>query len=279
VPEGDTVHRWATQLDAVLAGRALTRVEIRRDPRGLRPPAPGTRVERVAAQGKHLLVHFADGATLHTHMQLHGIWHVYAPGARWRRPAHAARVVLQVDDGTTAVCFDAPIVELRRDGGRATPAPTSRAERSLDQLGPDLVHQTVVDLDAVIARLRALPGETQIGAALLDQRVAAGIGNVFKSEICWARKVHPSTRLDALDDPALRSIYDTAHRQLLANLTPGRRVTYQGGLAVYRKARRPCPRCRTPIRRSYDGDDERVTYWCPRCQPAQPAPPEGRARP
>jgi endonuclease-8 len=261
VPEGDTVHRWAARLHERFAGRALRRVEIRRDPRGVRPPAAGARVTTVEAQGKHLLVHFDDGATLHTHMQVQGIWHLYEPGARWRRPSHAARVVLELEDGTTAVCFDAPVVELRRATGVAT-----RAERALDRLGPDLCGEDA-DLDGVLARLRQVPAETPLGDALLDQRVGAGIGNVFKSEICWARRLHPSTPIGALTEADRRAIYETAHQQLLANLGGGRRVTYRGGLAVYGKARRPCPRCRAAIRRAWTGDDARVTYWCPQCQP------------
>jgi endonuclease-8 len=274
VPEGDTIHRWAAALRDALTGKPLRRVEIRRDPRGLRPPAAGTRVEGVEARGKHLLVHFDDGATLHTHMQLHGTWQLYAPGARWRRPAHTARAVIEADDGTTAVCFGAPVVELRRDGAVR---PTSRAGRSLARLGPALC-DAAVDLDAVLDRLDRLPATTPLGDALLDQRIGAGIGNVFKSEICWAERVHPSTPLGTLDRTARRRVYATAHRQLLANLGPGRRITHRGGLAVYGKARRPCPRCRTPIRRARAGDDERVTYWCPRCQP-EPEPAEPPAAP
>ena len=273
MPEGDTVHRWAAQLDAALVGRALQRVEIRRDPRGIRPPAAGTHVTGVEAHGKHLLVRFDDGATLHTHMQLHGIWHIYRPRARWRRPAHTARVILEVEDGTTAVCFNAPVVELRRDVGVPR---SSRALRSLEQLGPDLCGE-VADVDRVLERLHDVPAETPLGDVLLDQRVAAGIGNVFKSEICWARRVHPSTPIGALPDATRRALYDTAHRQLHGNLGGGRRVTYHGGLAVYGKVRRPCPRCRTPIRRAWTGNDARVTYWCPTCQPPPADTPAGIA--
>jgi endonuclease-8 len=268
VPEGDTVHRWAARLQRDLAGHELRRVEIRRDLRGLRPPRPGTRVTGVDARGKHLLVHFDDGATLHTHMRVQGVWHVYRPHERWRRPAHSARVVLETDDGTTAVCFGAPVVELSR--GERTRIPTAAA-RSLTQLGPDLCAHDV-DVDAVMARVDAAPAGTALGDALLDQRIAAGVGNVFKSEVCWAHRVHPSTPVVALSSEQRRAIWTTAHEQLLANRGPidghrGRRVTYRGGLAVYRKARRPCPRCRTPIARDWTGDDARVTYWCPRCQP------------
>jgi endonuclease VIII len=263
MPEGDTVHRWAAQLRAALTGEALQRIEIRRDTRGLRPPAPGSRVTDVEAHGKHLLIHFDDGATLHTHMMVQGAWHLYRPRARWRLPAHKARVVLELADGTTAVCFDAPIVEVRRD---ARARRTTRASRALGELGPDLCADQI-DFDVVLARLTELPPATTVGDALLDQRVAAGIGNVYKSEICWARRVHPSTPIASVPSDVRRALYETAHAQLRANLGRSRRVTYQGGQAVYAKARRPCPRCRTPIRRAWDGKDERVTYWCPTCQP------------
>ena len=128
-------------------------------------------------------------------------------------------------------------------------AAATRATESLDRLGPDLCGDAP-DLDAVLDRLATIPVATTIGEALLDQRVAAGIGNVFKSEICWARRVHPSTTVGSLSADARRALYETAHTQLRANLGPGPRVTYRGGLAVYRKARRPCPRCRTPIERA-----------------------------
>jgi endonuclease-8 len=262
VPEGDTVRRWAEQLRDALAGRALRRAEIRRDPRGLRPPAPGVRVSDVEAHGKHLLVRFDDGATLHTHMMVQGVWHVYRSGRRWRRPAHRARVVLEADDGTTAVCFDAPVVELRRD---RAPRPETRASQSLARLGPDLL-DSAIDLDAVLSRLAAAPSDTTIGDALLDQRIAAGLGNVFKSEVCWACRVHPAAPIGALSPEQRRALYETAQSQLLANRDTRRRVTYRGGLAVYGKLRRPCPRCRTPIRRAWQGVTPRVTYWCPSCQ-------------
>ena len=266
VPEGDTIFRAAEQLRAALAGKRLVELEIRRDPRGRRGPEPGTEITTVDAAGKHLLVHFADGHVLHTHMQMTGAWHVYARGERWRRPGHTARVVVEVDDGTTAVCFAAPIVELRREhelGARSTPA-----ARMLERLGPDLC-VAVVDLDVVLARLSELPPETELAAALLDQRVAAGIGNVFKSEICWAERIHPFTPIGALDEATRRRIYGTAHRQLTSNLATARRTTFGTGLAVYRRAGRGCARCRATIVSRRDRA-LRSTYWCPTCQPEPP---------
>jgi endonuclease-8 len=262
LPEGDTIHRWAQRLDAALTGHRLTRFEFRRDPRGNRLPQPGTAITGVEARGKHLLLHFDDGATLHTHMELLGRWDVYRRGERWRRPAHTARVVITVDDGTSAVCFAAPIVELRREGRANVP---TRASRTLEALGPDLC-AAEVDLDDIVRRAGAADQAQSVGDALLDQRIAAGIGNVFKSEVCWAERVHPFTPLAQVDASTRRALYETASAMLRANLGPGPRVTYRGGLAVYGKERTPCPRCRTPIEQAYGGDTDRTTFWCPTCQ-------------
>ena len=270
MPEGDTIFRAAAQLRAALVGKELVALELRRDPRGQRAPDPGTEITAVDSTGKHLLMRFADGCVLHTHMQMTGAWHVYRPGERWRRPGHSARVVVRVADGTTAVCFAAPIVELRRERDARNVA--SRASRMLRRLGPDLCAPEV-DLDAVLARLASLEPSTELAAALLDQRVAAGIGNVFKSEICWAENVSPFAAVGALDDSTRRRIYETARRQLAANLTTTRRTTYANGLAVYGKAGRRCPRCGDTIRRRPDRA-ARSTYWCPGCQPEPPFEPE-----
>jgi endonuclease-8 len=265
VPEGDTIHRAASALRAALVGREIVRFEFRRDPRGLRPPATGTQVSAVEARGKHLLVDFDDGTTLHTHMQMTGAWHVYRDNERWRRPAHRARVIIRVDDGTTAVCFDAPVVELRRDH---SVRPPTRAARALERLGPDLCTPGA-DIETALHNLDALDAATDIAIALLDQRVAAGIGNVYKSEVCWAVCVSPFTATGALEDDTRRRLYELAHRFLLANVDTTRRTTVRGGLAVYGRAARPCPRCRTPIRRARQGDPPRSTYWCPNCQPSR----------
>ena len=147
VPEGDTIYRAAAQLRAALVDKVLVSFELRRDPRGRRAPEPGVTITAVDSAGKHLLIHFSDGQVLHTHMQMTGAWHVYKTGQRWRRPGHTARVVLRVDDGTSAVCFAAPIVELRRES-----EPRERvtsASRMLDRIGPDLC-SAEVDLDAFV---------------------------------------------------------------------------------------------------------------------------------
>src|SRR5260221_8395919 len=211
----------AAQLRAAVAGRRVVRLEVRRDPRGRRGPEPGTTVTEVVAQGKHLLVRFSDGHVLHTHMQMTGTWQVYRTGERWRRPGHTARVVLEVDDGTVAVCFAAPLVELRReDRDRIAETP---AAKSIERLGPDLC-EPEPDLDEVLARVRLLDPATEVGVALLDQRVAAGIGNVYKCDLCWIERVSPFHPIGALDEMKRRRLFATAHRLLLANLGSGRRV-------------------------------------------------------
>jgi endonuclease-8 len=270
LPEGDTIHRWAQRLDAALTGRTVKRFEFRRDPRGARLPVVGTPIDGVEARGKHLLVHFGDGATLHTHMSLNGRWDVYRAGERWRRPGHTARVVIEVDDGTSAVCFSAPLCELRRDRGGPT-----RGDRALATLGPDLCADDV-DLDEVRRRVDERADATPTALVvdlLLDQRVASGAGNVFVSEICWACRVHPFTAIATTGDATRRALFETAHEMLRANRdTTGRRVTYKGGLAVYGKEHRPCPRCGTAITQAYGGANERTTFWCPQCQRLDAAP-------
>jgi len=184
----------------LLAGHRLVRFEA---PRLLgRPPRPGTTVQAVEARGKHLLVHFSDGRALHTHLRMTGSWHIYRGGEPWRRPHARVSVVLEVEDGTMAVCFAAPTVEL------VDPGRTLR-RTVLDTLGPDLC-QPDVDLEEVARRLGRLDPATEIGVALLDQRVAAGIGNVYKSEVCFACRVEPGRRLADVDDATRRALFQTA---------------------------------------------------------------------
>jgi endonuclease VIII len=266
VPEGDTIHRAAAALRRALEGETVATCEVRRQT-STTPPAPGTRIERVAAVGKHLLIGFADGRELHTHMGMTGSWHVYRAGERWRKPAHQARVVLTTTNLVSAVCFAAPLVELRAgpgDARNARDAPATRGTRSLAALGPDL-SEPDVDLDTVVDRLGDVAAETEIAVVLLDQRVGSGIGNVIKSETCWVERVNPFTALGTLDAATRRRLYARAHALLRASITGRRRATVDGALAVYGRAGKPCPRCRTAVCRAEQ--DGRSTFWCPKCQP------------
>lgn len=260
MPEGDTIHRAARALDQALAGRLLTRFEA---PRLSHRPFPeGTRIVAARAAGKHCLVLFDDGRTLRTHMQMTGSWHLYRPGERWQKKAAAARVRLEVApedgrEGWVAVCFAAPVVELEE-----VPA--------VDHLGPDLCLPEP-DLDAAVRRMGALsPPDRTIGEALLDQRVAAGIGNIYKNEACFTCGVDPWTPVGDLDEDERRRLLATASRQLRANLDSIDR-DFGGppgvGPAVYGRRDRPCRRCGTTIRWAPQGEQRRGTYWCPTCQP------------
>jgi endonuclease-8 len=265
VPEGDTIHRAAARLRPALEGRSLVRFEA---PRlvGDRP-RPGERIEGVEARGKHLLVHFGGGLSLRTHMKMTGSWHLHRSGERWSKPTHLLRALVEADSGWLAVCFQAPVVETYH---RAAGEPLALAG-----LGPDLTAPRV-DVDAVLERLAALAApDTDVADALLDQRIAAGIGNVYKSEVLFLHGVDPFTPAGDLGHDRLHRLYTTAHALLRANLGSSRRTTYRGGLAVYGRRGQPCPRCGTPVRMRRRGPMARSTYWCPGCQhrPEPVAPP------
>lgn len=256
MPEGDTIHRAAIRLRPALAGHVLTRFEA---PRlvGDRPKL-GDAIDDVEARGKHLLVHFASGLSLRTHMKMTGSWHLYREGERWRKGAHLARAVVGADSGWVAVCFQAPVVETYHRA-LGDPAP-------LASLGPDLAAPDP-DLDLAVARSGLLDPTTEIADVLLDQRIASGIGNVYKSDVCWLHRTDPFAQLAAVGPERLRAMYETASTLLVANLGRSNRVTYRNGLAVYGNRGQPCPRCGTPVRMRRQGPMARSTYWCPACQP------------
>lgn len=261
MPEGDTIHRSAATLQRALVGRTLTRLEAPRLPREM--PPPGTAVEGVEARGKHLLVDFDDGHVLHTHMRMTGSWHVYRARERWRRGRNRMRVVL-ADDEVQAVCFDAPVVELLDDDA-VTRHPVLR------RLGPDLCLPDA-DLDEALERMGRIPEPDRILVeVLLDQRVAAGIGNVFASELAFLARTNPLAGLHDVDVATRRGLLEDATRLLRFNLTRSSRTTVpqspDGTLWVYGRDGQPCRRCGTPIVLAKVGDGARPTYWCPRCQP------------
>ncbi len=261
MPEGDTIHRAVGRLRPVLERQTLLRFEA---PRLLGDrPRPGTIIKRVEARGKHLLVHFDDGLTLQTHMRMTGSWHLYRTAERWRKPAHLMRALIEVN-GWMAVCFAAPVVRTYR---RAHPGGAlGTGIDPVAHLGPDLCLPDA-DFDECLRRLAtcADPSE-EIGAVLLDQRVACGVGNVYKSEVLFACGVDPATPVADLDAPTRRRLIETASRLLRANLDGGPRTTVAGGLAVYGRQRQPCRRCGAPIRMRRQGEQARSTYWCPTCQ-------------
>lgn len=273
MPEGDTLSKVASRLRPALAGRHLVRFEAPRlrGP-GAARPAPGEAIVGVEPRGKHLLVHFGGGLSLRTHLRMSGSWHLYRSGERWQRHRREMRVLVEADNGWVAVCFNAPDVELYRRPAVAeasTPG-RGRGPAAIERLGPDLC-AAEPDLDVVLGRLDRLDGTVEVADALLDQQVAAGVGNVYKSEACFACHLDPFTPLAALDAAERRRLFATAHRLLRANLGGGPRRTHGVGLAVYGRPGRACPRCGVTVRVRRQGPHARSTYWCPGCQ-RRPAP-------
>ena len=252
MPEGDTIHRAAARLRPALEGQSLVHFDAPRWAGAT--PQPGERIDAVRAVGKHLLIDFSGGLTVRTHLRMHGRWTLFRPGEPWRRSRTSARVVVEVADAV-AVCFSSPDVAITRRHRAAT-----------NHLGPDLCEANP-DFDVVLARLDRR-GDGSIGEALLDQRVAAGIGNVYKSESLFAERVDPTTPVRELTPAELRAIFERAHALMRANLErPGPRRTTPPGYAVYRRGGRPCPACGTPITRMVQGIEQpRSTYYCSTCQ-------------
>jgi endonuclease-8 len=265
VPEGDTIHRTAAALRAALIGKPTTAFQAPRLD-GI-VPAPGSVVERVESHGKHLEIGWDDGCVLHTHMRLSGSWHLYRPGERWRKGSKQMRVVIEVP-GFQAVCFSAPVVETYR-AGEFSRHPV------IGSLGPDLCAEDADIADCVARMARFCDAELSVGEALLDQRVACGVGNVYKSEVLWACELDPFTPVGALDVEQRTRLIEAAAALLRANVERPTRVTTTGtpeGLAVYGRFGKPCPRCTTPIEVLRHGEQARVTYWCPGCQLYIPLP-------
>ena len=251
MPEGDTLFNTALTLRPALLGESLTAVNIRS--RGMYRLRVGDVVRSVEAVGKFLEIVVERGLALRTHLHMTGVWHLYEQGERWRRPRHLARAVLETESHV-AVCFAAPTIEVG-------PA----ADDRLAHLGPDLCHADV-DLDAVLERVAGSDPSTEIAEVLLDQRLAAGIGNVYKNEVLWACEVSPFRPLADVDEPMRRRLYETAAEQLQANLGRWKRQTHPKGLAVYNRAGQGCYRCFGRIRTIEHGDIGRRTWWCADCQ-------------
>ena len=255
MPEGDTIWRTAAALRSGLQGKRVVAAR----PDSLERLA-GSTVTAVEPVGKHLLIRFDSGFALHSHMRMRGAWHLYRPGERWRRPEWQVKALLETEDAV-AVCFGAPVVELVRD-----------TKSAVGHLGPDILAEGWSAND-VVARARRL-GPVAAGELLLDQRVTAGIGNVYRCEALWHRRVNPWTSTSELSDGELAALFDTAREAMRGNLRGGweRRFPGYGRGAVHGRGHRPCPRCHGLIRVRAQGEHARLTYWCPVCQPERSKP-------
>ena len=257
MPEGDTVWLTARRLHEALAGRVLTRSDVR-VPRYATTDLSGRVVTGCVARGKHLLTRVAGGVTVHTHLRMDGSWRI-RPAADRIAPSHRIRLIL-ANDTWQAVGYQLGVVEI---------LPTARESSAVGHLGPDLLGP---DWDpAEAARRLASQPARPVGEALLDQRNLAGIGNLYKAETLFLHGIDPCRPAGAVAD--LGALASTAQRLLDANKERAGQVT-TGSLRrgeetwVYGRAGRPCRRCGTPVRSAEQGSDagERITYWCPGCQ-------------
>jgi endonuclease-8 len=276
MPEGDTIFRTARALGRALIGKTIT---------GFRSTYPlltrcnddtpliGQLVEQVESRGKWLLIHFSGGGTLATHMLMSGSWHIYRPGERWQKPASHMRIVIENSD-YLAVGFTVPVAQMHTAKSLARNRKIPRSEIDVLSEGFDA---------AAAARRLLAHGDEELADVLLHQEVLAGVGNVFKSEVCFVTGLNPFCKVAALTAEQVDGVIATARRLLAANVledsgdaivTYGgrkRRTTHESdpsaGLWVYDRKGEPCRRCGELIRRRLQGRDARVTFWCPRCQP------------
>ena len=275
MPEGDTIFRAARTLNRALAGKVVTRFEtvfpqlqrVHDD-----APVTGRTVEGVESQGKWMQIKFSGDLVLSTHMLMNGSWHIYRPGERWRRRHGDMRIVVGTQD-FVAVGFTVPVAQFHTADSLARKSGASR-------VGPDVLAPQFNESE-VAARISHHP-ELEVGTAILRQSIVAGVGNVYKSEICFACGVNPFRLVSTLGGEELRCLVSTARRFLQANVTESsgdRIVTFTGmrrttgradpseRLWVYGRAHQPCRKCGDAIQSQKQQPGARTTFWCPQCQP------------
>lgn len=276
MPEGDAIYRAARTMHRVLAGHVATRFETayaHLDRVNVDTPIVGRTIDRCESAGKHHLIVFSGDLILRTHMRMNGSWHLYRHGERWWRGPQAMRVRVDTADWV-AVAFHVPVAEFVTAKQLASTDPVAK-------LGPDLLGGAF-DRDEAVRRLIA-SGHQPIALSLLDQRLVAGIGNIYKSEVLFMAGVNPFTPASAVPQPVLERMMDIARGLLKDNVIDSsspRIQTYRTlrminpatghdeSLWVYGRAGKPCRKCATPIEMEKMGIEARSTYWCPNCQPS-----------
>ena len=252
MPEGDTIHRAAAKMRLALEGKEIGRAETpgpRSPIHGRAGTLEGRTLEAVEARGKHLIAHFSGGLAVHSHLGMNGSWRIYSDG---RVPFGRPWLLLASGRGVAAQ-FGGKLLRLVSES-------RIRNDPGLMQLGPDPL-AAGFDPDAAARRLLACGPDREVGDAILDQRVIAGIGNVIRNEALFASQIDPWRRVRDLEPEEAEDLVRANQRVMQISIRRGRRPHN-----VYRAGRRPCPRCGGPISVRSQGDANRATYWCPRCQ-------------
>jgi endonuclease-8 len=278
MPEGDTIFRAARTLNKALSGQTVTGFETvlpKLSRVDFDSGITGRTVDGVEAKGKWMSMNFSGGLILLTHMLMNGSWHIYRPGEAWQRRTIDMRIVVKTEK-MWAVAFNVPVAEFHT-------AETLRRRQGFRSLGQDVL---AADFDSAKA-VEALRGrgDLQVGEALLTQSLMAGLGNVYKSEVCFACGVNPFQAMDSLTANQVACLVATARKFLLANVneTSGAAITTYTGMRrttgkapseerlwVYQRRNEPCRNCGTLIESRKQGDNARTTFWCPTCQPMEP---------
>jgi endonuclease-8 len=257
MPEGDTIHHAAGRIGTVLRGRVPDEI-LMPHPRHRGSPWPerlrGRMLRSVDAHGKHLFLRFEGDLTMHSHLRMTGHWGVYREGTRWGRSPRRAWLVMRCG-GWEVVEFDGPVLELLSES-------RVRSDPRLASLGQDVLGESF-DFERFLARLRSDDHTRPIGDALLDQRTVAGIGNLWKAEVCFATGIDPWRELGSVSDEQATALVRTA-RELMRE--PARKGFSARPRQVYGRAGRPCLRCGTTVRQRGQWESNRTTFWCPGCQ-------------
>lgn len=276
MPEGDTIFRTARALTRALAGRPITcfrsnyatLTRFNDD-----TPFIGQTVERIEPRGKWMLTYFSGGGILVTHLLMNGAWHIYRPGEPWQVAVQHMRIVIENSD-YVAVGFHIPVAEMHT-------AQSLARDRRIPPPARDVLKREF-DAEAAIDRIAACASE-EIGNVLMNQRVIAGVGNIFKSEICFVNGVNPFALVSSLSRQQIDSLVRSAQQLLAANVlensgntiatwrapirSPTCRTQPGENTWVYGRAGSSCRQCGESIRSRPQGPDVRTTFWCPRCQP------------
>jgi endonuclease-8 len=258
VPEGDTIHYAANRIRPVLAGHVPDelRTPHQRFARDRWPDRlAGRAVDAVDARGKHLMIRFEGGLTIHSHLRMTGSWQVQPLGAQWRRHPRRAWLVIRRGD-REVIQFDGPVLELMTDS-------RTRLDQRIAGLGPDVVSPEPFDEARYLRRLREDDPTRPIGDALLDQKIVAGMGTVWRSEACWRAEVDPWRPTAAVSDAEALELCRRVRPLMQKSARDGFQKRDQ---QVYNRAGRACSRCGGKIRRATQGDDNRLLYWCTGCQ-------------